>query len=288
MIAPSPTVEDLRLHDHACWVVSSRSEDHRSQLVGYLRSGLDQGQRVVFLGAPADRAGTVAADLAAAGLPVDDLVSRGQLVLASAEDEYLSAGSFDPRRRLDGYVTAVHEAVDAGYQGLRIAADIAWLPGRTADKQLWPGYEMGAGLLAAQLPVTALCIYDADQWQSHDLAVLGAVHSSSIHDSAATDTVLRLHARPDGSVDLRGELDATYASQVQRILTDNVVRRLCTALNLADLRFADVAGMRTIVNVGHQLALVHGQAAIHGASPVLRRLWQLAAFDVAEPTIVME
>src|SRR5687767_3745761 len=100
--APLANVDDLALHDHACWV-SRPGDGQRRRIVDYLCTGFAQGERVAYFGAPAQRTDAVAADLAAAGVAVSDLVSAGRLVLGSAEREYLGDGAFDPGRRLAEY-----------------------------------------------------------------------------------------------------------------------------------------------------------------------------------------
>ena len=214
----APTgVDDLDLHDHACWVPVTDGEQRRG-LTRYIKAGLDRHERVAYFGTPSRRSEAVAFDLARAGVPVDELAASGQLVFASARDQYDGGSRFDPVRRLDDYASAVRATVADGYRGFRVAAEVAWLADEPEARQAWPGYEFGADLLAARLPFTALCVYDPHDWRAADLALMRSVHSHRIAGGVAGGTGFRLYGQRDGSIRLRGELDAIHADRVGDVL----------------------------------------------------------------------
>lgn len=75
-------------------------------------------------GTPSRRSEAVAGDLARAGVPVDELTAGGQLVFASARDQYVGGSRFDPVRRLDDYASALRATVADGCRGFRVAAEL--------------------------------------------------------------------------------------------------------------------------------------------------------------------
>ncbi len=284
-IDASSRLADLGLHDHACWVFDAPAE-RRPRLTRYLSAGLSRGERVGFYGASPEHCAAAAADLSAAGVAVDRLTAGGQLVFGVAEAEYVGAAPFDPQRRLAEYAAAVQSALDSGHQGLRVAADVGWLRTHPQARRAWPGYELGAGILAAELPFTALCMYERHDWPPRRLALIEALHSHHVHDTSRdTATGFRVHAQRDGAIRLSGELDLSYAADVDQALVVAAQRSRAGVLDVTDLRFVDIAGLRAIAEACQAFARHTGQARIRGASPMFRRAWRLAEFDRAESFI---
>ncbi|WP_425394441.1 MEDS domain-containing protein [Actinoplanes subtropicus] len=99
------------------------------------------------------------------------------------------------------YASAVQEARGDRYQGFRVAADVAWLARHEVAREVWPGCEWGADLLAKRLPFTALRLYDPQDWPPLDLGLLRAVHSRSIGEVAReAEPGLCVQAQRDGSI----------------------------------------------------------------------------------------
>jgi anti-anti-sigma factor len=277
-VAAPCRVEDLGPHQHACWM-SDTSPENQPRLTGYLATGLSRGERVGFYGASPGQLETVAADLSKAGVAVGELVDRGQLILGSAEDQYLAGADFDPHRQLELYAAAVEASVDEGYQGFRVAADLAWLHGRTEAGRAWPGYELAADLLASRLPFTALCIYEPSLHEQRQLALIEALHSVAVRDcDNPIETGFRLYAQRDGSIRLRGELDLTYAPDVAAALSIAARYSHPGVIDVSGLRFVDAAGLWAIVGACRIMAFGSGGATIRGGSAMFHRIWRLAGF----------
>jgi anti-anti-sigma factor len=284
----SSALDGLDLHEHACWSYTSDGA-HRSLLTSYLTAGLARNERVLFFGYPLERCATVADDLLAAGVPVAELTARGQLALAPATDQYIVDGRFDPDQRIQAYAAEVLAAVDAGYRGLRVAAEVPWLRPVPAGWQHWSEYELRADVLASRLPFSALCAYNARLWPAEELAVLAAVHGISAADAPPeAGTGFRLYAQRDGSVGLAGELDITHAGRVRELLVAAAGDSATPVLDVAGLEFVDVAGLRAVLAACQTMARTHGRTTIRGASRAFRRVWDLLDLDRLERAIVME
>jgi anti-anti-sigma factor len=279
-----PRIDDLGPHDHACWVFGP-DDDHDDRIVSYLAAGLRRRERVVFHGAPAERSELMAERLSARGTPVARLVASGRLSFGSAEDTYLAGGGFDPDRQVREHAAAVRSAVRDGLRGLRVAADLAWLSRHPGALVSWAAYELRADLLAARLPFGALCAYDATHWTPDDLALIEAVHSLSLRP---TGTGVRVHAHRDGSIRISGELDLAYADRLRAALVGTVAHAGSPVLDVTDLTFVDLAGLRTLLAAARAMAAAKGSATIRGATPALRRIWHLAEFDRVDPAVRVE
>ncbi|WP_346120642.1 MEDS domain-containing protein [Micromonospora coerulea] len=284
------TVSDgaLALHDHACWVYTSPDE-HRRVLTDYLSRGLARNERVLFLASPPERAPLAIEYLLDAGVPFDVPLAEGQLVIGAAEEAYLVDGRFDGDDRLRAYAAQVRAAVDDGYLGLRVAAELSWLQGCPDARHSWPGYELRADLLAARLPFTALCIYDGRRWKPDELALIESVHQVNVSVRPGPPLIrFRVCASPDGVLCLGGELDFTHADRLVPALTTAALAAERPMLDVSGLEFVDVAGMRALVRACRAVADLRGLVTIRGASRAFQRLWQLGSFDVATRAVTVQ
>ena len=282
-----PQVGRLDVHDHMCWVFTS-DDQHQKVVTSFLGTGVARGERVMFLGSSPGRSKRITCYLGAAGLAVDDLFATGQLVVGTAEDMYLRNGRFDARARVHGYEATVRDALSAGFAGFRVAAEVAWLLGCPSARRDWPGYEFRADLLAARLPFAALCAYGR-LWQDDELALLAALHNRSAREEPSGATAgFRLYGQRDGSIRLSGELDAAYGENVRRVLDAGDAHAGVPVLDVAELRFVDVAGIRAVAAACQAMAKVSGRATIRGASDTFKKVWHLTGYDRVAPAVTVE
>jgi anti-anti-sigma factor len=129
-------------------------------------------------------------------------------------------------------------------------------------------------------------VYDPQDWSATDLALVQSLHSHRVTDPAET-TGFRLYGQRDGSIRLRGELDATHADKVGDVLRI-AGHSGATVLDLTGLEFADVAAMRVIAETCQVIARSGGTATIRGASETFRRMWRLARFHHVTHAIATE
>jgi anti-anti-sigma factor len=268
--------------------VYASQDEHRRVLTDYLSRGLARRERVLFLASPPERAPLAIEYLLDAGVPVDVPLAEGQLVIGAAEEAYLADGRFDGDDRLRAYAEQVRAAVDDGYVGLRVAAELSWLRGRADARHSWPGYELRADLLATRLPLTALCIYDGRQWQPDELALIESVHQIDMSDRPGPPLVgFRVYASPDGVLCVGGELDFIHADRLVAALTTAALAAERPVLDVSGLEFVDLAGMRVIVRACQAVADMRGPVTIRGASRAFRRLWQWGSFDAATRAVTV-
>jgi anti-anti-sigma factor len=286
-MGPSPRIDGLGVHDHACWFYGS-DEEYRAGIAAYVGAGLVREERVVILSA---RDRPPAEHLTEAGIPVAAAVDSGQLMLGIAEDGYLSDGHFDADDRLRRFTAAIDAALDDGFTGLRVAGEVSWLLDHPSALSIWPAYEVRADLIVAAMPVTAVCAYDRRRWPGEELALLESLHRVTVRAGISPSerpTGFHLHGQRDGSIRLHGELDATYGEDVRVLLGAAAECSSAPVLDLAGLDFVDVAGARAIALACRTMVGRHGRVTIRGASPTFRRVWSLAEFDRAEPAIAVE
>jgi anti-anti-sigma factor len=275
-------VAGLALHDHLCFVYD-RDADARRAVLDYAVAGLARQERVCVLTEDTATA-TIDHGLRAGGVPVDDLVDRGMLVFGSAEEAYLADGVLDADRRLAEYADAARTSVTEGYTGLRVYAETEFLLHHSGALAAWPGYELRADLLIKQIPMTAVCAYDARRWTPGNLALAETVHTRRSREHQT----FRLHAGRDGVLRLCGDIDYLAAKQVYRLLVNTAPSRPTAVLDVSGMTFIDLSGVRGIGMACEAIAGRHGPTTIRGASSVLRKIWTMADLFELFPNAILE
>ena len=276
-------VSDLIVHDHQCFVYD-RDAEARQSLLEYVVAGLARRERVHVYLEPGAPGGTIEDDLRAAGLPLSDLVDGGMLLVGSARKMYLAGGGVDAARLLDAFATAARSAQADGLAGLRVYVDTRFLLDQPDALAAWPGYELRVDLLAKQLPITAVCAYDARGWASGNLALAETVHTWRSREHGA----FRMHAGRDGTLRLSGEIDRSAAHQVYRLLVRTAWSRPTPVLDVSGVSFVDVSGARSIGTACEAIAGRHGPTRLRAATPLLRKIWESATWSTFFPSVRLE
>jgi MEDS: MEthanogen/methylotroph, DcmR Sensory domain/Histidine kinase-, DNA gyrase B-, and HSP90-like ATPase/His Kinase A (phospho-acceptor) domain len=117
----------LKQGDHVCAVYDSVDEQLEA-MVDYIKSGLAQGERCVYIfGDRADE--QILQGLSHAGVDVGAAVASQRLTFATDRETYLRDGSFDPERMIDFVRSSEKAALAEGCTGLRINGEMVWALG---------------------------------------------------------------------------------------------------------------------------------------------------------------
>jgi hypothetical protein len=267
-------VPGLAVHDHLCFVYD-RDDDARRALLDFAVAGLAQRERVCVLTAPDSPTAAIDDNLRAVGLPVDDLVDRGMLVLGSPAEA---------DRWLDELAGAARSAVAGGFAGLRVYTETQFVLGDPGALAAWPAHELRADLLIKQAPMTVVCGYDARRWPAGDLLLAGSVHSRRSRDHRA----FSLHGGRDGALRLSGDVDFLAAGQVYRLLVGAAPERPKPVLDVSGVTLIDVRGARGIGLACEAIAARHGPTTVRGASPLLHQIWRPRSWSELFPNVVLQ
>lgn len=270
-------VAGLRPGEHGAWTFGDRDE-LVDVLAGFLVAGRRRGEELVLLGTP-DRAELVELLQAVPGR--QELLSTGQLRVASLRPQ---GGSFvlsDPERQVAAVAAGVAAALRVGWTGQRVAVlntEVGrWSP---EQRRLLQAYELAVDALFDRLPLTALCLYPAQA--GHRLGPVLVLHPRQ-HAAAPPTVVPQVQVRArDGAFALLGELDLAVADEVEQALCAAAERleRAPLRVDLRPLDFLDLQGARALARVRTRLAVRGQRLELSGArSPADRclRLVGLAA-----------
>lgn len=246
-MATPTSVEELGPGDHACLTFSD-PEERLDIVAGFVRAGLEQGQKILCLTEavpPAD----LSAEFAERGVPVAGPLRHGQLIIRASDESWLALGGFSADDTVDSVRKEIDLARRAGYAGLRLAADMGWATRPVVGVEQLVVFETSVNHLFSDRLLTAICQYDRDQF---DPVTLGAASKSHAHTVAATvyfeDPILRVcrqHSPP--GLRVAGEIDYSRVAALNHALSEAVRLDKQVHVNLAQLRFIDVAAAGSVV-----------------------------------------
>jgi ABC-type transporter Mla MlaB component len=277
-IQPNSAVA-VRPGEHACCRFAHADDRHRLALA-FVRAGLDRGHKVGYL-SDEDDATRFVADLTATDDRVDEALERGQLEVNAAMGEYMPDGTFDHARMRDALRDNQARALADGYSGLSMATDMTWALGLVPRLAQLVEYEREvARMMESDARLAFVCIYDHARFGAAMLAELVESHGVDVSPELAQIARLGYLAAsrvlPGPTLRLCGELDFGCAEAVAGMLDAHYHGTL--RLDLADLEYVDVAGLRALRGKSGQSLM------ITSASESVRRLLKLLGWDT-DPAI---
>ena len=242
-----------------------------------MRVGLRLGHRVVYLCRSSDVDATLTR-LESAEPDVGSALRTGALEL---RDAYLPDGAFGVERMIAALRAEHHRALADGFSGLSMAGDVsAALAGASAEDLV--EYERRVDEEFGDATQMVLCQYDQQRFQTGALVEITEAHHVEVSPALATidptGALAAARVHPPETLRLAGDLDFETVDGLIGFLDDNVHGLL--RVDLADVEFADVAGMRALRG-GRPRRLM-----IAGASDPVRRLVGLLGWDT-DPGVVV-
>jgi ABC-type transporter Mla MlaB component len=272
----SPAATAIRRGEHACSRFGRR-EDREYIADAFMRVGLRLGHRVVYLCRSSDVDATLTR-LESAEPDVGSALRTGALEL---RDAYLADGAFGVERMIAALRAEHHRALADGFSGLSMAGDVsAALAGASAEDLV--EYERRVDEEFGDATQMVLCQYDQQRFQTGALVEITEAHHVEVSPALATidptGALAAARVHPPETLRLAGDLDFETVDGLIGFLDDNVHGLL--RVDLADVEFADVAGMRALRGARSR------QLMIAGASDPVRRLVGLLGWDT-DPGVVV-
>jgi ABC-type transporter Mla MlaB component len=261
----------IRPGEHACCRFA-HAADRRRVAVAQVRDGIARGHRVVYLG-DCDDVGAFVAELVAVEPAIEPALASGQLVVRRACDAYTPDGTFEIERAVRAMEDDHTAALADGYQGLTITGEMGTSLTAAPGAESLDEYEQRLDAADTSTSVL-LCQYDHRRFDPATLSELALCHRVDLAPELAAigrdGGLAAARVRPD-TLRLAGELDFGSAQDLAEVLQAHYHGRL--DLDVADLSFVDVAGLRALRGrTGQRLRIA-------GASQTVRRLLGLLAWD---------
>jgi anti-anti-sigma factor len=249
---------------HVCWVVTDDAT-YREGATALLADGRALGEQTIVFGPENSAARQALTTLAA--------------VSADPAIDVLHGGPLEPESMFTMFRDRFAQAGADGHQGLRLIADMDWLlPLQPAAADI-VGFELLLDRLVSELGATIVCAYRTATFDTDAITGALCVHPTAV--GVEDDPLFQLVAADPRQWRLAGEVDLAVAAPFAAALTTAARDDECV-LDVAELGFIDVAGMRTIADAARTSGAT---MCLRGASASLRRRWELAGFDAYAPNV---
>jgi hypothetical protein len=153
-----PSVARMAPGDHYCGIYRT-DEDQRAFIIDYIREGARKNDKMFYI-VNVQTAAQLKQTLASAGIDVDGLVEKGQLVIATAQEAYLREGVFDPDKMIKLLGDETEKALAEGYNALRATGEMTWALAGDPGSEKLVEYESRLNNFFPHARCYAVCQYD--------------------------------------------------------------------------------------------------------------------------------
>ncbi|MGH3565728.1 MAG: MEDS domain-containing protein [Pseudonocardia sp.] len=268
------TAPDVMAGAHACAVAVS--DEHRWEITSaFVAAGLVRDERVVYFDD-----GTidfVLGRLADDRVPVAGPLTDGQLSIISSDDT--RALMRTPVSHVQKVLAnAIDESLARGYTGMRMTGQFSYALSRPGGVALHE-YCGGLDLVLDGRPARVLCLFDPKRFPDDDAERLRRQHREELIATAVyDDALLRITRTGPSQARLAGEVDHSNRPMIARLLENILDESLRShsaptdvTVNLATLRFLDVAGAVSLVHAAEQFPSTH-RLVLSGVRPRVLRV----------------
>jgi anti-anti-sigma factor len=247
---------------HVCWLIDD-PDSYLTAAAGLLGGDGGRPRRLTLVFGPGDAAWTGLAKTTAA--------------VAIDPARALPGGVLEPRAVTTMIRDCARQA-GAGHDEMLLLADMDWvLPLRPTPAQI-TAHELSMDQLAAELGIAIMCAYRRSSFSPAHIDSALAVHAA--HRGEGQRPQFRFTAAGSHAWQLSGEIDIRTRDTFQAAISAAASPGDCT-IDVTGLRFIDVAGLRALARAASSGSAIR----LLGASPTLRRLWQLTGFADAALTL---
>ncbi|MCA1832167.1 MAG: MEDS domain-containing protein [Actinomycetota bacterium] len=250
---------EIAPRSHVCWVVAD-AMTYEAMAVEMLIKGRESGEKIFAFG-PADSESRKA------------LRHVGALV-ADPYTDFLGGGAFDPEAMFTMFRAQMDAARAEGWDGLRVVADMDWLIPTGATTEEVVAFEARLDSVVHELGATVVCAYRAETFDADAIDGIAAVHPVV----SGADPAFQLVSTGAGRWRLSGEIDFSALASLDAAL--EAITREPAVIDLADLRFIDCAGMRSLART-----LASSEIRLTHIPRFLRRQWDLTGLSALAPLL---
>jgi PAS domain-containing protein len=173
-------VADLRPGTHLLCLYATERE-HRGWVTPFLLEGLQRGERVVYLRDQRE-AETILGYLWEAGVDPAPYLASDQLALPQARTLLDRDGQFVPQAAVEELSEEIARAIERGFTGLRMTAEMSWSVRLGDCQHKLLEYECKSNGLFAEELFIGMCQYDRREFSAEQLLEAIAVHPEVLSD----------------------------------------------------------------------------------------------------------
>jgi hypothetical protein len=191
-----PALDQMQPGDHYCGIFRSDVE-HRRIVIEFVRLGIERNEKMLYF-VNLMTAVQLKSTLSAAGIDVDALVEKGQLVILTAKQAYLQHGTFDPEKMIDMLSQETARTLEAGYSALLVTGEMTWaLAGDPGSERLVEYEAMLNRFYATRPRCYAICQYDQRRFDAGLLIDVLQTHPKVLIGTRGFDNSAMYFVPPD-------------------------------------------------------------------------------------------
>jgi len=210
-----PSVARMRPGDHYCGIYRT-DEDQRVFIVDYVREGIRKNDKIFYI-VNVQTAAQLKETLSAAGLDVEKLIAKGQLVIVTAKEAYLKEGVFDPDKMIKLLGEETQKALAEGYQALRATGEMTWALAGDPGSEKLVEYESRLNNFFPHAKCYAVCQYDRRRFDADMLLDILHTHPKVLFGRQGYDNA-KMYFVPDeafSSGDRQGAVLDTWLKNLE-------------------------------------------------------------------------
>jgi PAS domain S-box-containing protein len=183
---PIRSIADLIPGDHLCCIYDT-DEEHRNIITPFLRKGLEQNEKVVYIVDARDPQ-TIINYLKTDDVDIEHYQKKGQFSILTSTDTYLKRGIFDPDRMIVLLTSETQKALDEGYCALRFTGEMSWAIRGLPGSERLIEYESKLNNFFPGSRCLAICQYDRRRFDAGILLNILITHpfafiSANLYDN---------------------------------------------------------------------------------------------------------
>ena len=256
---------------HACFIHENESE-HRTILTPFIRLGLEQGERVLYIAHDRSRE-TLFSYLADDGLEPAPFIESGHLFVVNSRDLFIKGGLIDPDFLTARVKDEMSRTLDQGCPALRVAVEASWADPLDEDSEAFNRYEAFLDAWVPDNPIVWLCQYDRRKMASAVLLHALTSHPMVIIGSQIFDNFYHIPPRERLGFDSEDTILDNWLQNLfkRKKVEDSLESRIRFQQIVTRLSASFVESGETDVKINHALSAIGTFAGVDRAYLFLQR-----------------
>ena len=171
-------LEEQELGTHLCCIYRDK-EEQLSALSSFMSLGIEKNEKCLYV--VDDRTKTeVIEAFEELGFEVEKFVESGQFEFMTKSESYLKDGYFDPDEMIELIDEAQKQALDEGYDGLRLTGEMTWVFSDVRGVERLMEYETKLNEFLPDQKVIGMCQYNEEKFTAETLVDVLNTHPQAL------------------------------------------------------------------------------------------------------------
>ncbi|MHC4640365.1 MAG: MEDS domain-containing protein [Planctomycetota bacterium] len=170
-------VGDVPWGTHFCQFYQTK-EDLIDILVPYFKAGLENNEFCMWITSEPLNSEDAKRALKKKVKNLDDYIKKGQIEILDYSQWYTKPGYFDSDKVLEGWIEKEKQALERGFEGLRLSGNTFWLEKK--DWKKFTEYEAAVNSVIGQHQMLAVCTYSLDKCSASEIVDVVSNHQFAL------------------------------------------------------------------------------------------------------------